>query len=268
MPESSNTDPVTSVTRDQAYATTAASAAENFLPKQRSLPTKVALACRILAIAGHNAGLGLASQVSAREGDSGFWTQTYGLAIEEARPDNQLKVDFDLRVMHGQGMVNPANRFHAVIYRQRPDLGAIVHTHAPASSALAMIGRPLEISHMDTMPLYRNVAYLSQWPGVPFGDAEGEHINAALGEHKALLMAHHGLITAGRSVEEACLLAMVFEQAARMQLSALATGQEIRPVQPELGMDARVHAEMPLYALAHFEYYARIVARIHGEFTS
>jgi L-fuculose-phosphate aldolase len=127
-----------------------------------------------------------------------------------------------------------------------------------------MIGRPLEISHMDTMPLYRSVAYLGQWPGVPFGDDEGEIIGTALGDHKALLLAHHGLITTGSSVEEACLLAMVFEQAARMQVSALSTGQEIRSVPPDLALDARAHAEMPLYALAHFEYYARIVARSHG----
>ena len=120
----------------------------------------MAIACRALAIAGHNANLGLASQVSARGGDTHLWTQTYGLAIEEARPEGQIKVDFELRVVAGQGMANPANRFQAFIYRRRPDIGAIVHTHAPASSTLAMIGRPLEISHMDTMPLYHSVAYL------------------------------------------------------------------------------------------------------------
>lgn len=263
MTERCPTDPVT---RAQACAASAASAAAAFPPTQRDLVTKVAIACRVLAIAGHNAGLGLASQVSARDGDGCFWTQTYGLAIEESRPDNQIKVDFELRVVVGHGMANPANRFHASIYRRRPDIGAIVHTHAPASSALAMVGRPLEVSHMDTMPLYRNVAYLSQWPGVPFGDSEGELISAAIGGHKALLLAHHGLLTIGASVEEACMLAIVFEQAARMQLSALATGQEIRSVQPELALDARAHADLPLYALAHFEYYARVVARTHGEF--
>lgn len=266
MTEPSPKDHPACVTRGQAYAASAAAAAAVFRPTQRDLPTKVAIACRVLAIAGHNANLGLASQVSARDGDAHLWTQTYGLAIEEARPENQIKVDFDLRVVAGQGMANPANRFHAFIYRRRPDIGAIVHTHAPASSTLAMIGRPLEISHMDTMPLYRRVAYLGQWPGVPFGDDEGELIGTALGDHKALLLAHHGMITTGSSVEEACLLAMVFEQAARMQLSALATGQDIRSVQPELGLDARAHADMPLYALAHFEYYARVVARAHGEF--
>ena len=148
------------MTRDQAYGASATAAAAVFRPTQRGLPAKVAIAWRALAIAGHNADLGLASQVSAQGSDAHLCTQTYGLAVEEARPEIQIKVDFELRVAAGQGLANPANRFHAFIYRRRPDIGAIVHTHAPASSTLAMIGRPLEISHMDTMPPYYRLAYL------------------------------------------------------------------------------------------------------------
>lgn len=160
MTEPSPTDHPASVLRDQAYGASAAAAAAIFRPTQRDLPAKVAIACRALAIAGHNANLVLANQVSAWDGDAHLCNQTCGLAMEEARPEIQIKVDFELRVVAGQGMADPANRFQAFIYRRRPDIGAVVHTHAPASSILAMIGRPLEISHMDTMPLYHRVAYL------------------------------------------------------------------------------------------------------------
>lgn len=253
------------VSRQDVYEASARQSIQAFRPTPRRLPAKIAIACRMLAIAGHNQGHGLASQISARDGDNHFWTQSYGLALEEALTVNQLRVDHALRVSEGAGMANPANRFHGWIYRERPDVGAIVHTHAPASSALALTGQPLVIAHMDTVPLYRSVAHLPEWPGVPFGDGEGALISQALGGNKGLLLAHHGLLTVGRTIEEACLLAITFEQAARMQLEAMATGLPLRGVRPELGDDARSHAEQEIYALAHFEYYARTVQRRYGE---
>jgi L-fuculose-phosphate aldolase len=239
-------------------------AAAGFTPATRTMAQKVAIACRVLAEAGHNAGFGLASQITAKDGADTFWTQTYGLALEEATASNQIRVDMELQCLSGTGMVNPANRFHAWIYRERADVRAIVHTHAQHVSALAMTGLPLHVAHMDTVALYGCVAHLPQWPGVPFGDDEGRIISQALGQHKAVLLAHHGLVTVGVNIEEACNLAMVFEHAAQLQLLALSSGQQLPNLPPALGEAARRFAEMPLYALAHFEYYARRVGDSSG----
>ena len=46
-------------------------------------------------------------------------------------------------------MPNPSNRFHLWIYRAKPRLNSIMHTHAPYVSALSMIGVPLAVAHMD-----------------------------------------------------------------------------------------------------------------------
>ncbi|MGQ7440780.1 class II aldolase/adducin family protein, partial [Streptococcus suis] len=92
-----------------------------------------------------------------------------------------------------EGFANPANRFHKWIYRSRPDVRAIVHTHAVHASALAMLGEPLIASHMDTVALFDDVAHLPEWPGVPFGDEEGRIIAGTLGNCRAILLAHHGL---------------------------------------------------------------------------
>ncbi|NIR61187.1 MAG: aldolase, partial [Gammaproteobacteria bacterium] len=58
------------------------------------------------------------------------------------------------------------------IYRKRPDVRAIVHTHPPHASALAATGGPLRIAHMDSSMLY-GTAHLPEWPGVPVADDEG-----------------------------------------------------------------------------------------------
>ena len=64
----------------------------------------------------------------------------------------------------------------------------------------------------------------AEWPGVPVADDEGRIISGALGKEKTILLANHGLLAAGASVEEATYLAVFFERAARMQLRAMAAG--------------------------------------------
>ena len=102
-----------------------------------------------------------------------MWTGRFGLGLEEFRSSNFLLVDEDLNVLEGEGMANPANRFHLWIYRVRADVNSIVHTHPPNVSALSMLGVPLKPSHMDMAMFYNDCAFLENWPGPPIGD-EGE----------------------------------------------------------------------------------------------
>jgi len=220
---------------------------------------KVALACRILDQDGHESAL--AGQVSMRGEKPGtYWTLRFGLGFDEARESNILLIDGDLNVLEGEGMANPANRFHLWVYRARPETNAIVHTHPPHASALSMIAEELIISHMDTCVLYENCAYLADWPGVPIGDEEGEIISAALGDKQAVLLAHHGLLTAATTIEEAAVLAFYVERAAKLQLLARAVGP-IKRVQPELAREARGYRGSPKYIAATFNYLARRVLR-------
>ena len=222
---------------------------------ERSLSTEEALAvcCRILAREGHESGL--AGQVTARAGQPGsFWTLQFGYGFEEATPERMVLVDEDLKPLRG-GRPNPGTRFHLWIYRQRPDVQAIVHTHAPSASALAATGRELKTIHMDGAMLH-GTAHLAEWPGVPVADDEGRIISAALGDAKSILLANHGLLTAGNSVEEATYLAVFFERAARMQLAAMSAGG-YREVKPELAAEARDFLLQPSIVRGTFAYWAR-----------
>ena len=227
----------------------------HLMRSDRSLPEKIALACRILDRDGHESAL--AGQISARgEGLGRYWSLRFGLGFDEADASNILLVDDELNVLEGSGMPNPANRFHAWIYRARPDVQAIVHTHAPYASALSMLAEELIVSHMDTCILYENCAYLADWPGVPIGDEEGRIICEALAGKSAILLAHHGLLTAAGSIEEATVLAFYLERAAKLQIRARAIGP-IRRVDPEFAREARGYRGKPKYISATFEYLAR-----------
>ena len=213
----------------------------------------LAACCRILAAEGHESGL--AGQVTARGEKPGTWrTLEFGYGFDEATANRMVLVDEDLQPLSG-GRPNPGVRFHVWVYRKRPDVHAIVHTHAPHASALAATGRPLKTIHMDSAMLH-GTAHLPEWPGVPVADDEGRIISGALGSAKTILLANHGLLAAGASVEEATYLAVFFERAARMQLLAMAAGG-FKEVKPELAEEARDFLLQPSIVRGTFAYWAR-----------
>lgn len=233
-----------------------------FAESSLSVREKVAVTCRVLYDAGHDSGL--AGQITAREDDGTFWTQRLGLGFDEVTADNLVHVDADLNVLDGEGMPNPANRFHSWIYAKRPDVRCIVHTHPLHVAALSMLEVPLVVSQMDLAPLYGDCAFLSEWPGVPVGDEEGRIISGALGDKRAILLAHHGQVVAGTSVEEACSLAVLIERGARLQLLAMAAGK-IKELPDALAREAHDWTLTPKRSQANFAFYARRALAHHGD---
>ena len=212
-------------------------------PALRSDPRAALTRCAwILADEGHESGL--AGQLTARGPKPGtFWTLPLGLAFDEAEEASWLLIDDALNVLDGAGSFgirepNPATRFHLWVYRARSDVASIVHTHPPAASALAAAEQPLVVAHMDATPLFDDTAFLGQWPGLPTADREGEIIAGSLGAKHALLLAHHGLLTAGRTVQEAAFLAVFMERMARQQIDAAKVGGA-RPIDAEEARRAR-----------------------------
>lgn len=241
--------------RDKAYyaARVSREMDEDLQLPELAAPAALAAACRILAREGHESGL--AGQVTARgEQPETWWTLQFGYGFDEATPERMVLVDADLRPLQG-ARANPGVRFHVWIYRQRPDVQAIIHTHPPHASALAATGKPLAIAHMDSSMLY-GTAHLPEWPGVPVADDEGRIISGALGEAKTILLANHGLLAAASSVEEATYLAVFMERASRMQLLAAAAGG-VREVKPELAREARDFLLQRSIVRGTFAYWAR-----------
>ncbi len=228
-----------------------------------TITQKIALTCRLLYEHGH--GAGVAGQITARGEQPGtYYTQRFGLAFDEIKASNLLLVNEDLEVLSGEGMPNPANRFHSWVYRARPDAQCIIHTHAMHTAALSQLEQPLVISHMDNCLLYDDVEFVGSWPGVPFGNEDGGMISQALKGKRALMMAHHGLLVAGGTVEEAGMLAITFEHAARIQLMSMAAG-EIKAIDPEKGRQAHDWLIKPKHTHVAFFNLARRIMKKHAD---
>merc|ERR1719295_2242790 len=228
---------------------------------------KLAISSRILAEEGH--GHTLSGQITLRSRDDNgnllMWVNPYGKSLELVTESDFILVDGDMNVVNGEGFPNRATRFHYHVYKERPDIQCLIHTHPPKTSALAMTGHPLHIGHMDTMCFYEDVQYLANWPGIPFGDEEGELISGVLGDKWSALLGHHGLIVGGTSIEQATYRAYFFERAAAMQLDAMAAvggdPDKLPKVDDELARKARDWRISDGPVKAHWNNWAELVLR-------
>ena len=200
-----------------------------------SIQLKIALACRKLASEEH--AQTLAGHVTVRAENNTFWVNQLMGGFGNTTQSNIIRVNEDLEVVEGNGIANPGMRFHLWVYKARPDINSIVHTHPPFSSALAMTGKELAVAHMDVAMFYKDCAYLPDWPGVPLADEEGRIISKALGDNHSLLLASHGILTTGKNIETATVLAMQFERASRLQLLAESVGT-IKPIKDKQAQEA------------------------------
>lgn len=230
--------------------------AKHLASVDRDMKQNLAYACRILAMTGQEAGL--AGQISARsERPGAYWTLRFGLGFDEATPEDFIEVDADLNTLTGSGMANPATRFHLWVYRAREDVQSIIHTHSPWASALAAARQPLVIAQMDMTPLHDDCAFLAEWPGVPIADDEGVIISEALGNKRSIILAHHGYLTAGSSIQEAAYLSVYLERAARMQMRAQAAFGPLTPVSDKLAKEAHDYLLKRSIVNGTFDYWCR-----------
>lgn len=180
----------------------------------------VAMSRRILAANGCDSSVG--GHVSSRvEGEDAFWFTPFQY-FDETSPGDVIKVGMDLRVIEGEAESAPAAHFHAAVYRARPDVGAVIHTHSLWVSVLSAASRMVEMYHDDATILHDDQALLVQDFEPPIPDAM---ICELLGtDRHILVMKNHGALIADETVELATVKAMTLERCAQVQVFAQLLG--------------------------------------------
>ena len=198
---------------------------------------ELALACRILA----SEGLGdyIWGHVSARGEEPGtFWLKGAGLGLEEIRPDDVVLLDLDGNVLEGSRPRHVEWPIHAEVLRARPDVQAVVHTHAAATVAVGCTDIPLQplcheaIRWMPAPPTFTDTSDLIDSP------ARGMAVADRLGDGAGVLLRNHGAVIASRDIRSTTLLSVFLERACRTQLSVLASGVPYHPA-PDADVEAR-----------------------------
>lgn len=178
----------------------------------------ISSACRELAERGLV--LGTAGNVSVRVGGLVAVTAS-GARFDEMSPDRVTVVDMSGAVVDGQLAPTSELGIHLGVYA-RHGAAAVVHTHAPRATAVGLVAEELPCIHYQLLTLGGSVRVA---PYATFGTPElSEVVLDALRDRSAALMANHGAITYGTSLESAIEATLLLEWACDVYLRARAVG--------------------------------------------
>jgi ribulose-5-phosphate 4-epimerase/fuculose-1-phosphate aldolase len=169
-------------------------------------------------------------------GTEHFLINPYGVLFDEVTASCLIKVDLQGRVVldpTGMGM-NPAGfLIHSCVHRARPDFGCVLHTHTAAGLAVAAQKRGLLMLTQHAMRFHNRIGY-HDYEGIALEPAEQERLVRDLGQHKAMILRNHGLLTAGTTVRDAFEQMYYLERACDAQVKALAGGVEVIECEAEI----------------------------------
>lgn len=155
--------------------------------------------------------------ISCRAADGAFWVTPSGVSKGYMAEDTLVKVDIDGHVLEKNtplGISSEIN-LHLAVYRNRPGVNAVVHAHPPLSTAFACARMD-----MDKPVVNEAVLNLGTVPCAPFAPPGTPELAASiiphLQGHAAVLLANHGAVTWGASMEQAYFRLETLEYYARM----------------------------------------------------
>jgi len=190
---------------------------------ERGLRLRIVQASRRLAGLGLNSGR--SGNLSVRV-DGGFIVTPSGAAYETLHPDDLVYLTSSGDYGGGQARPSSEWRIHRDVYAHRPDAHAVVHTHSPFATTLACVGRKIPPFHYEVA--FAGGPDIRCAPYATFGTQElSDHAMAALDGRKACLLANHGVLALGDSLEGALGLAEKVENLARVYWQALQVGEPV-----------------------------------------
>ena len=164
-----------------------------------------------------------------------FLINPYGLMFDEISASSLIKVDQSCNKLSESAFpVNPAGfTIHSAVHQARPDIACVLHTHTRAGIAVSSQKKGvLPISQQSTFVI-ASLGY-HDYEGVALRDEEKPRLQANLGHNTFLMLRNHGLLTVGNTVADAFLSMYTFENTCRIQVDALAGGQELVEVDPRI----------------------------------
>ncbi len=195
---------------------------------ERQLRTDLAAAYRLIHHFGMDDTIYTHLSVRVPGPEHHFLINPYGMTFDEITASSLVKIDLDGNpVGESPHPVNPAGlTIHSAVHMAREDARCVMHTHTTAGMAVAALKRGLLPLNQMSLLFYDRLAY-HDYEGAALDLDERDRIAADLGDRPALILRHHGLLTVGRTVAEAFFYIYYLEQACRLQLAALQTGEEI-----------------------------------------
>lgn len=166
---------------------------------------------------------GFSGNISVRFEDKILVTPS-GYSLGELEADDIVVLDFDFNIIEGNKKPSSESKMHALIYKKRPDLNALVHCHSPKASVFAVNGVPL------VQPiLAENIFTLGDIPVaryyLPSSEELAQEVGSFFDVHDCVLMQNHGVIVGGKDLRTAFYKMDTVEYYAEVCILANLTGK-------------------------------------------
>ena len=184
--------------------------------------------------------------ITVKISDNVFFATPTGVSKGYMTPDMIIKVDGEGKVLEGKLKPSSELKMHLRVYKERPDVKAVVHAHPPTATGFAIAGVPLD---KYTMP--EAIIFLGTVPIAKYGTPSTDEIPDAVSEHlqsyDAFLLENHGALTVGNSLMNAYFKMETLEFYAKISLNARLLGgeQELTCDQIDKLMQVRAQFKVP-----------------------
>lgn len=184
----------------------------------------LALACRVLAMQGHNDLIyGHVSAMSDTPGQ--YWMKGSGIGLEEVTEDDLVLIDFDGNTIAGKRKRHNEFPIHSQVYRANPGIRCVIHTHPVYSTIIASSEhRLLPLTNMSCAFYPPALNKFEESSDLIVTAEQGIAVAKLLGEHRIVLLRNHGIVVAADSIEEACIRGVLLEHSAKAQITAASMG--------------------------------------------
>lgn len=147
-----------------------------------------------------------------------------GRTVGDITPDEVVVANFEGVTVDGAFEPPDEVFIHTEVYKARPDVSSVVHTHSPMATIVGIARQSIIPVNLEGAIFAKGVP-LYEWGGRVVTKEEGEKLAKALGSSWAILLCGHGTVNVGTNIEQACVVAVHLEKTARLQYHASLLGK-------------------------------------------
>lgn len=170
---------------------------------------------------------GTSGNLSVYDRETGYMYITpSSYPYEKMTADDIMVITLDGEKADGRHNPSSEWRMHAAVYRAKPEVGALIHTHSPYATSFAVNRLPIPVILIEMVPFLGGDVPVCEF-AIPGTDAVGDNAVAVLDDRYACLMANHGVLAIGADLEQAHIRAVYVEDAAKICSIAKSNGEPV-----------------------------------------
>jgi len=190
-----------------------------------------------------------------------FFMKPHSIGLDEITMQNILTIDLEGKVVAGTARRHSEVYIHSEIFKARPDVNCVIHTHPAYSIALSVTGRPLKCFSQPGALFYDALGTYTDTINLIRSPAMGAGVARALGRGRGVLLKNHGVVVTGATIDEAVIGTIMLENGCMIQLLAEAAGDPAPEFSRADIEKLKADISRPEQFKINFDYLARRIKR-------